>query len=188
MKNIFNVLAAVFVVFVMAGCQDTSTTAESESVMKQQKQMLTSQPIPSFNWSLERDLLIQLYNIRNERVSTHSVWRSNHGMVEGDCPSIGYGIPYDTSLTNPQRATAQAADKRYTSESLATIEQAEPNGIFASKNTAATWVFCVGSAGALNPVYVETKVTAYPYPVEVDYETNRVTQAGESSVNVTVNR
>lgn len=188
MRNIFNVLVAMLFMLVIVGCQNTSTTAESESVMAQQDQMLTGQPIPAFNWSLERDLLIQLYNIRNQRVSTHSVWRSNHGMVEGDCPSVGYGLPYDTSLTNPLRATAQAADKRYTAESLATIEQAEPNGIFASKNTSATWVFCVGNGGSLNPVYIESKVTAYPYPVDVNYETNRVTKAGESDVTVTINR
>ena len=38
---------------------------------------------------------------------------------------------------------------------------------------------CVGQAGALMPVYVEAKVTVYPYPVAVDYATNRVTPTGK---------
>lgn len=34
---------------------------------------------------------------------------------------------------------------------------------------------CLNSSGtAIEPVYVESKVTTYPYTVEVNYETNRV--------------
>ena len=67
---------------------------------------------------------------------------------------------------------------------LTSVEQAEPNGIYASKNTAATWVMCAGDAGQMEPIYIETKVTVYPYPVSVDYETNRVVKAGTASVTV----
>ena len=58
------------------------------------------------------------------------------------------------------------------------------NGIFASKNTAATWVMCLGKGGTVEPVYVETKVTVYPGPVKVDYETNRVTRSGAATVMI----
>ena len=68
--------------------------------------------------------------------------------------------------------------------SLAVIEQAEPNGIFASKNTSATWVMCVGSTGQIEPVYVESKVTIYPGPVSVDYKTNRVVRTGSATVMI----
>ena len=112
------------------------------------------------------------------------------GQVEGDCPSYGYGIPYDTSLTNPLVATDTSMSGRehysgHSGSSLASIEQAEPNGVFASKNTAATWVMCLGESGQLEPVYVETKVTVYPGPVTVDYEKNRVTRSGAANVLIT---
>ena len=84
-------------------------------------------------------------------------------MIEGDCASVGFGLPYDTSLTNPLKTVRG-------SQSLATIEQAEPNGIFASKNTQATWIMCASDSGMIEPVYVETKVTVYPYPVKVTEE------------------
>lgn len=80
-------------------------------------------------------------------------------------------MPYDTSLTNPW----QLESGRYTGEAVA-VGQAEPNGIFASTNTAATWVICTGKSGRLEPVYVETKVTTYPGHMHVDYEANRVTR------------
>lgn len=142
-----------------------------------------SQPVPVFNWSLERHLIIQLYQLRNQTAATHSVWRSDRGMVEGDCASIGFGIPYDTSLTNPLMATDEDPEG-YDKAALTTIEQAEPNGVFASKNTAATWVMCAGDGGMIEPVYVETKVTVYPYPVSVDYNKNRVTKAGAASITI----
>jgi hypothetical protein len=87
---------------------------------------------------------------------------------------MGYGLPYDTSLTNPLQVTSN-------SRGMATIGQAEPNGVFASTNTSATWVMCIGSAGNLEPIYVESKVTVYPYSVKVDYSKNKVTKSGEAT-------
>jgi len=113
------------------------------------------------------------------------VWRSDYGIIEGDCPSYGYGIPYDTSLTNPLVATdidIQGDEHSYQGGALTSIEQAEPNGIFASKNTSATWVMCLGESGQIEPVYVESHVTVYPGPVKVDYEHNRVTRSGAATV------
>lgn len=164
--------------FVFVGCfEPTQETKDARAVNEQQSQYAASQPVPAFNWSLERHLVTQLYQIRNQRAATHSVWRSDRGMIEGDCASIGFGIPYDTSLTNPLKT---ASDWKESS----VIEQAEPNGIFASKNTSATWVMCAGAGGLIEPVYIETKVTVYPYPVKVDYANNRVHKAGKSSVTL----
>lgn len=168
-------LILIFVGLILVGCDENQEYKDKKTVQRQQSQYAASQPIPSFNWSLERHLVSQLYQIRNMKAATHSVWRSDRGLIEGDCPSIGFGIPYDTSLTNPlQRITNHSA----------VIEQAEPNGIFASKNTAATWVMCAGIGGVIEPVYVETKVTVYPYPVKVDYAKNRATKAGASTVKL----
>ena len=186
-------ITALTLVLVMAtiGCKrDTEATTESRDtkrVAQQQSQYEKGQPIPAFDWSLERHLVIELYRIRNQKAATHSVWRSDRGLVEGDCPSYGYGVPYDTSLTNPLVATDidnQGEEHSYKGGALTSIEQAEPNGVFASKNTAATWVMCLGTAGNVEPIYVETKVTVYPGPVVVDYLTNRVTRNGDATVSI----
>jgi hypothetical protein len=187
MKKIYLVITIIFTLL-FVGCIEPKQTTESKDakrVSQQQSQYSIGQPIPVFDWSLERHLVIELYNIRNQKAVTHSVWRSDYGEIEGDCPSYGYGIPYDTSLTNPLVATDidnQGEEHAYDGGALASIEQAEPNGIFASKNTAATWVMCLGEAGNIEPVYVETKVTVYPGPVKVDYEKNRVVRSGAATV------
>lgn len=183
-------LIAIAIALVGTGCipgEATQETKDAKAVQNQQNQYAIGQPMPKFDWSLERHLLIQLYNIRNEKAATHSVWRSDYGMIEGDCPSMGFGLPYDTSLTNPLVATdidMQGEEHTYQGGALASIEQPEPNGVFASKNTNATWVMCVGDAGVIEPVYVESKVTVFPGPVLVDYDTNRVKRSGASTVRI----
>ena len=165
-----------------------SNTLDNAAVEAQQRQYNASQPIPTFDWSLERDVVAQLYYARNEEVVTYSVWRSDTGIIEGDCPSIGYPIPYDTSFTNPWVATdidSEGEEHTYQGGALVAISQPEPNGLFASQNSIATWVRCVTPDGKQAPIYVESKVTAYPFPVDVDYDRNRVTM-GDASPSVTI--
>lgn len=186
MKTVLStLLAALF----LTGCQPQATVSskEAEATERQRSQYAASQPLPMYDWSLERDMVIQLYNARNQKAVTHSVWRSDLGTIEGDCASIGFGIPYDTSLTNPlvQEQKYMPTRSRGYNVLHGVVEQPEPNGIFASKNTQATWVMCAGDVGQIEPIYVETKVTAYPYPVKVDYEKNRVTKSGKASVTIT---
>jgi len=178
MMKTFWLMFVMTSIVVLSGCNNETSNKEAKKVSAQQDQYEIGQPVPVFDWSLERHLLIQLYSLRNQKAATHSVWRSDYGMIEGDCPSLGYGLPYDTSLTNPLKSTSHRGS------ALTTIEQAEPNGIFASKNTTATFVMCVGDTGALEPMYIESKVTAYPGPVNVDYKTNRVKRIGPASVTI----
>lgn len=184
MKIVTGIL--IFSIIALAGCspEETAETRDRERVLEQQTQYEKSQPIPAFDWSLERHLVIELYRVRNQKAATHSVWRSDRGLIEGDCPSYGYGIPYDTSLTNPLTPTVHFYEAWGMRAESQVVEQAEPNGIFASKNTAATWVMCLGEAGNIEPIYVETKVTVYPGPVNVDYAQNRVTRSGAATVMI----
>lgn len=191
MKKVL-LVTSIIALTILSGCKeraDTATSREAKAVSRQQSQYEKSQPIPVFDYSLERELVSQLYKIRNENVITHSVWRSDYGMIQGDCSSMGYGIPYDVSLTNPLVATdtdQEGHEHSYQGGALASVEQPEPNGIFASKNTNATWVMCIGSDGDIDPVYIEAKVNVYPYSLDVNYDKNRVFKRGRS--NVSINR
>ena len=183
MKTLTAALAFACAILLTGCLDDTQDTKDRKTASSQQKQYGIAQPVPTFDWSLERDLVIQLYRARNTEVATHTVWRSNYGMVEGDCQSIGFGIPYDTSLTNPLKVG-------YTSSyGVGVTEQAEPNGIFASKNSAATWVMCVVQEGervSTVPVYIESKVTVYPFPVTVEYATSRVVRTEGAAPSITI--
>ena len=181
-------LVAVFVLGFLgaASCDGTSSpeAKDKAAVARQMAQYGTSQPIPGFTWSLERDIVIQLYQARNEKVATHTVWRSDTGVIEGDCPSIGYPVPYDTSLTNPLKVGHAQSNV-----GVGVLEQAEPNGIYASKNSIATWVRCVvrvNGKPVTAPIYIESRVTAYPFPVVVNYVMNRAQPVENAEPTVTI--
>ena len=152
-------------------------TQERAQVDAQQMVYSRAQPVPMYDYSLERDRVIGLYNARMSAAQTWSVWRSQTGMVEGDCPSSGYPLPYGVQLTAPEAPFSMAGGGVLT-------PQAEPSGLFTNGiSTDATWVFCVID-GAITPVYVEDHVTVYPFPVTVDYDTDRVTKSGSATVTL----
>ena len=96
MKHSYAGIVAIVAVFLLASCQplkESTETKTSKAVQRQQAQYVTAQPVPAFDWSLERDLIIQLYGIRNMKAVTHSVWRGLTSQIEGDCPSIGLVSP-----------------------------------------------------------------------------------------------
>ena len=121
------------------GCQ-SADSAEHDTVNSQQSVYVRNQPIPTFQWSLERHLLVQLYQARNQSVTTYSyVINQFNGSIMWSCTSLGFPIPATTQLTNPQRVANQNA----------VIPQPEPNGVFApptptapgscARVTTATW-------------------------------------------------
>ena len=177
MKKLLTLLAVSVIAVSLIGCNDSQRKKDARATERQQSQYGVGQPVPGFDWSLERHLAIQAYMLRNQKVATHAVWRGQTSIIEGDCPSMGFSLPYDTSLTNPLKLA-------YSNGGSAVIEQAEPNGIFLSKNSNATWVFCLNDIGSIDPVLIESDVSTYPYAVHVDYATNRVTRSGKSTATM----
>lgn len=177
-----------FVVFLAAftmGAEDCSGNSKQEiedagRVNAQQEHFRKIYPLRHYDYSRELDIYQKIYDVRTlHAVQTHSVWRSNTGLVEGDCPSIGYSIPYDVQLTNPLKAMSN-------NHGRAVIEQSEPNGLWSSKTTQATWIPCANADGTISPIYVESKVTTYPYMVDVNYETNRVKRMADAEITVKI--
>ena len=77
------------------------------------------------------------------------------------CDSIGYGIPYATQFTSPQKPV-------YGSQSIAAVPQADPNGLFSPAAAEGTWVMCKDPTGRnTQPVYVEPRIVVSPFKMEV---------------------
>jgi hypothetical protein len=151
----------VFLVFLalqlFVGC-DSADQQTARQVNSQQDIYNQTQPLHTYDWSLERQAVQQLYDFRITRaVSTWSVWYSSTGQVIDGCPSKGFGIPYNTSMTNPEQYLGAGGS----------IPQAEPNGLYPGGSTDATWVLCVEPSGQVFPQYVEPSVIVYTWPVEI---------------------
>lgn len=176
-------LIALAAVAVIAGCNTTNTERDdTQRVQDQQAQYAKVQPIPFFDFSMDRDTLIQIYKAKNESRRTWSVVQSQGtGATLFICESIGFAIPADTQLTNP----LQVIRGPWGGEGQI-VEQPEPNGLYSSKNTDGTYVQCVGPGGDVSPVYTEHKVTTYPFPVTVDAN-GLVTRApGDATITIDV--
>lgn len=150
--------------------QPTAAQVEAKAQNLQYDQILRNQPAPSFDWSLERHMLIEIYKARQRAVNTFSVVQSPYtGKVLWSCPSIGFPLPYATQLTNPEQVAGHTYYSGTGSVSAVAIPQQEPNGLFTPGQSDATWVPCVNDKGKITPVYEEKHVTVFFQPmVEVD--------------------
>ncbi len=150
---------------IMGGCQNDNAENNDRSVVdKQQKQYQIAQPVPFFDFSQVRDSLIQIYGQLARATSTYTVITAQgNGKLIFQCPSYGFPIPADTQLTNPLQVTYP-----YQGSIGYVVEQAEPAGVFTSKNTDGTYVLCARKNGDIGVVYSEQKVTSYGFGVICD--------------------
>lgn len=146
----------------LSGCGGGNEAEDRAIVDTQQAHYSDVQPLPFYDYSIPRDIVIQIYNVvTQEARNTYTVIESVTGETKFHGPSIGYGIPADTSLTNPLRPSFS---RMYNNGEI--IEQAEPNGLFSSKNTDGTWVLFLDGNGDITPIYTEHKATTFPFAVK----------------------
>jgi hypothetical protein len=172
---------AVLLGLALVACTPSSNGKDAKTVEEQQTIYQQRQPVPRFEYSQERDTLIQIYRLRQEARATFTTFHSNGtGDVIFACPSRGYAIPADTQLTNP-------VARDYAGSGAVVVDQAEPNGLYSSKNTDGTWVLCVRENGEVAPVYSELKVQTFPFEVSWD-EARRMLldQKKQSSSSLTI--
>lgn len=79
--------------------------------------------------------------------------------------TIGYGIPYSTEFTNPQKTI----EGRTTGE-FCSIAQADPNGLFPPSSAEGTWILMQNPANPkdVQPVYIEPRIFTSPFPLPMD--------------------
>ena len=159
-------LVLLILLTMLMGCKLSQSSDKQDRLIveEQQKHYQKVHPVPYYDYSIPRDVMTQIYDVVTTRAyTTYTVIESITGETFFHGPSIGYGIPADTSLTNPiktDRTTGGSWDT--------VVEQAEPNGLFSSKNTDGTWVLFVQMDGSITPIYTEHKVTTFPFAVMQD--------------------
>ncbi|MFA4942998.1 MAG: hypothetical protein WC564_05175 [Patescibacteria group bacterium] len=180
-KIFFSFIVFIVVTIIFSGCGENSEEKDSKIVQKQQAHYAKVQPLPFYDYSIPRDILIQIYNVVTQDArNTYTVVETITGVTKFQGPSLGYGIPVDVSLTNPLQP---AYDRTYNDGEI--IEQSEPNGLFSSKNTDATWVLFLDDDGNLVPVYTEHKVMTFPFVVKKT-EDGEWVRAGKEKASVTI--
>ncbi len=145
------IIALLTLSFIGCTAAEQTRWKEADKIGRSMNRLLDNQPIPAFEWSLQRHLLIELYSMEQRSVATFTYVRNPYtGKIASWCPSIGFPIPADTQLTNPWQSIGGVA-----------LSQAEPNGLYSSSATRGTYVICVGEDGKALPRYHEQDVETY---------------------------
>lgn len=192
-KKIWMTFGAFLLVLigVLSACSLDSSSPENQNkneaqkVNDQQAHYASTQPVPYFNYSLERAVDIQIYIARQKAVDTWTVVY-NYGNPIFSCASKGFPIPYTDQLTNPE-----AVDEAHNYTNWgATLPQAEPNGLYTG-NTSATFVLCIrqkpGGGTELVPEYFESDVQTFSHPIKI-VNGMVVDAGGNSGTQVTIDQ
>lgn len=79
--------------------------------------------------------------------------------------SIGYGLPYATQFSNPEKIVVNRIFSQ--SAIYGTLPQPEPNGLFMPEGLSATWLLLIDpKTNKPRPVYVEPEIIVSPFPLK----------------------
>ena len=155
------ILALVAVATLLTACdvKETSTQIERRKQEELSLQGVQSVGMPSIVNFAEKRMMKDIMELRDQNVATYVYISDMNGKLHKVCNAVGYGLPYATQYTNPQRI---AYDSGHGS---VTLPQADPNGLYSPASADGTWVLCVAKDGKAKPVYIEPRVIVSPMPL-----------------------
>lgn len=168
MKKLALITLALCSTLFLAGCPDERPPT-SDQKMNQQQEKLAAEAasqigMPAIVNFQEKRMMKQILELRDQTISTVTYIVDFNGKLHKICDSVGYGLPYSTQYTNPQKVG-------YTSHQVgvATLPQADPNGLFSPASADGTWVMCFDPGDKkVKPVFIEPRVITSPFPLNVN--------------------
>lgn len=140
-------------------------TPSSDSVQREQQERILAEGtskigMPAINNFREKKILKDIYELRDQSglVTYTYLFNEMNGKI-GDffCDSIGYGIPYATQFTYPEKYVGNGA----------TMPQADPNGLFSPASADGTWILCKDPNGKeVRPVFLEPRIIVSPFKLK----------------------
>jgi hypothetical protein len=156
-------LIMLMVLFSLISCTNKEYSSDEIQNKKQEelsKQSVEAVGLPSINNFAEKKHLKEILELRDKDITTITYTRDISGKLHKICDSLGFGIPYATQYTSPEKLV-------YTYGTVHQIPQADPNGLFSPASADATWILCINpSTKRMVPVYVEDRITVSPFPLE----------------------
>ncbi len=161
----------LFIAMLIVSCNIVpDKTTDSKIQEKQEK--LTEQAnnqvgLPAITNFQEKRLLKQIYELRDQEKMICYAYivaeMSGKLIFIGKC--YGYGIPYATQYSNPQRLCK--AFETHKTGNIA-LPQAEPNGLYMPSSAEGTWIMLLDEKGEPHPAYFEPRVIISPIPLTIN--------------------
>lgn len=142
-------------ILVLSGCLDEGEQAQRMATEKLVNEATSQVGMPAIMNFKEKRILKDIYEMRDTEIVTFTYLANPiKGCVLYLGQSIGYGIPYSTQYSNPQKVQYQSLS----------IPQAEPNGLYMPDSAHGTWVMMLDKeAKKSRPVFIEPDVIISPF-------------------------
>jgi len=158
----------LFATVFLLSCEDPPPTsdriqsAQQERILQEATNAVGMPAIKNFR---ERRLLKDILELRDQSdlITYTYLYSEMTGKLTFFCTSVGYGIPYATQYTNPQKIEQWRTQVGY-----AVLPQADPNGLFSPASAEGTWIMCQNPEAKddVKPVYVEPRVIVSPFKLK----------------------
>jgi hypothetical protein len=139
---------------------ESSTTIEKRAQEQLSNQAAVVVGMPAIVNFTEKRQLKAILELRDQaKLTTYTYVIDMNGKRHKVCPttSSGFGIPYATQFTNPQRVESHS-----TVHESVVLPQADPNALFSPASADGTWILCLHPVTKeLAPTYVEPRVVVY---------------------------
>ena len=163
MKKLVILSAVLPVIALLAACDvpPSSTQIERRKQEELSMQAVTQVGMPAITNFAEKRMMKDIMELRDQNVATTTYLVGMNNQLTKVCNSVGYGLPYATQYTNPQRV---AYDSGHGS---VTLPQADPNGLYSPASADGTWVLCVDKKdGKAKPVFIEPRIIVSPIQLD----------------------
>jgi len=164
--NKFITFVGLAATLALAGCNDIPQSSDTIQNQKQEelsKQSVESVGLPAIHNFQEKRIFKDILELRDQpNLVTYTYILDLNGRPHKICDSIGYGLPYATQYTSPQKLVSSWNNDH----GRIPMPQADPNGLFSPVSADGTWVLCkVPGKDNVKPVYIEPHVIVSPFPV-----------------------
>ena len=160
------VMLALLLSVVFFSCEQQPTSDQIDQA-KQEKILAEGQRqtgMPAIVNYQEKKNLKEIYQLRdnNKLINYAYLFNTMTGKLIFIGKCIGYGIPYATQYSNPQKLDW------HTNGGYVSMPQAEPNGLFMPSDARGTWILLLDKDSQPHPVYIEPDVIVSPFPLTIN--------------------
>lgn len=130
-------------ILAFSGCKKVDgDTSKATQKQRQATEQMHSEAwkqvgMPAVDSFQEMRIMKQIMELRDKQLTTYTYTVDRDAKLSFLCPSLGYGVPYSTQMTNPKK-TVDADDCGSHCTQDQVIPQPEPNGLYMPNNVAAT--------------------------------------------------
>jgi hypothetical protein len=166
-KKVSVILTTILIASVLVGCGSASASNKDtdKQQQNQQEEMLQQANdqlgMPNITNFQEKKMLKQIMELTDKSdlicyVYSFSEFTGKYNYIG---KSVGFGIPYGTEYTNPEKM-GTVDGGQYSALNPYTMPQADPNGLFKATDVQATWICMIDDAtGEKYIMYSEPNMT-----------------------------